>query len=1140
MRLNNTTRYLLLPLLLLLPLAACQDRWDTAWGEYVEGTANMNVTIAFDRETPVQLQTRATGGDRGDAIQDINSFCMVIYKLKSNDGTDKEWELPEVYPVYGCGATHQDVTNVSYDGQSDNRNEEEKDNGFQDSASGKLEFNLKLHSGRYLIYGVANMGMLEGRDYSTPDKLKSIEVEWRQGDAVLNNQMFGVFSLTPDRNAYYSTDQDVLISANTKTVHCWLLRLASKVTVAFDGSELYDDVNVFIESITLRDIPRRCTLGKDNEPGKGLDGTKKAVRDQVLLDGDTVTIQDPVMDDGHVISPDNFIHVCNKKHKYMDGDTVSVLDKVHSQQAPHSLFFYENMQGEGKSKKQSQDGVKIDYPDWQEGDDTSGWKDNKPFGTYVEVKGYYQCASRDGVHMSSGPITYRFMLGQDTDKDYNAKRNTHYKLTLKLKGYANDYDWHIDYVSESGIYIVSPQYISYLYNKKMMAHLRIVGEIDPNDPHIYASIVGNDASELVDAGFPDGAKNGIASEEGSKDKTYWQPWGDGSVDFPTIPSGVIAPGTTVNDGPWNSFLSLRQTNTIKITPPGFGNAASQAVPAETKYNQTYWNTYDKGWRIYDIVNPSGDATMANDGSYSVTEVGGTGGQVTERILVFPLYTRAKELVTKTGFTGNNPYFEHPRKMKIRFSAHMRTQNGYEWKHVYLNVIQVRRIENPKGIWRKAGSTEPFHVTLMRLPEQGVDYKSFKSVGKWSAEIVEGGDNIITLSTTTEGSGDNKPQHYMTRIEGESECPVDFTINFNGSKGFAIIKVRYHNYTCEHDIFCRNGYDDVDINDDGVMWSSFNVHHFENGDEPVLTQSPIEGGSLFRRGSYTAILEENDGAIGTARSSYSVILPDGKEGSRTWEQLAAEQANHVQDWKIDSKITDSQRHIATIDNYYTLVSTFPDAISGVTGDDLDHKIKKAYGVVYADGAQEVQESFEMATGYDREEDGVESSKGMRGVIVYNRFTHKQLFLPVGKTGNGRRKANNGAWAPTPKDPNGGLRYASRSALADAMRTYTPLFYDLCIRPGAIYWCEKRLPSIAQLTVKVKEDENGQLVENTYTYSDVRQSSALDINYFTMGFEGFENNAAYANRDSQTGNIIVGQEGFNNSDAAYIRTVTGARK
>ncbi len=178
MRLDNITGFMLLPLVALL-FAACEDEWDTAWEEYVEGTANMHVTIAFDRETSVQLQTRAVGGDKGESIQDINSFCMVVYKPKDNNDGNTEWELQGLYRVYGCGTTHTDVSKVTYE-KADNRIDEEKN---QDASSGKLEFDLKLHSGKYLIYGVANMGDLDGRDYSTPERLKSIELEWKVGDA---------------------------------------------------------------------------------------------------------------------------------------------------------------------------------------------------------------------------------------------------------------------------------------------------------------------------------------------------------------------------------------------------------------------------------------------------------------------------------------------------------------------------------------------------------------------------------------------------------------------------------------------------------------------------------------------------------------------------------------------------------------------------------------------------------------------------------------------------------------------------------------------------------------------------------------------------------------------------------------------
>ena len=40
-------------------------------------------------------------------------------------------------------------------------------------------------------------------------------------------------------------------------------------------------------------------------------------------------------------------------------------------------------------------------------------------------------------------------------------------------------------------------------------------------------------------------------------------------------------------------------------------------------------------------------------------------------------------------------------------------------------IRDSRIENPKGVWRSAGNSDNFHVTLMRLPYD--DAEDFKPV-----------------------------------------------------------------------------------------------------------------------------------------------------------------------------------------------------------------------------------------------------------------------------------------------------------------------------------------------------------------------------------------------------------------------------
>ncbi|MDE5740070.1 MAG: hypothetical protein K2H92_07160, partial [Bacteroidaceae bacterium] len=74
---------------------------------------------------------------------------------------------------------------------------------------------------------------------------------------------------------------------------------------------------------------------------------------------------------------------------------------------------------------------------------------------------------------------------------------------------------------------------------------------------------------------------------------------------------------------------------------------------------------------------------------------------------------------------------------------------------------------------------------------------------------------------------------------------------------------------------------------------------------------------------------------------------------------------------------------------------------------------------------------------------------------------------------------------------------------ALKSESLTFYDLFRRSGAIYWCRDRL-------------DMGDLYE-------IDLSCALDTNFFTMGFEGYRNSAAYKTHSSVS------------SDACFIRTV-----
>lgn len=1069
---------------------SCTDTFepDIEGGGTFDGSIRpLSVELAFEPSAESHLQSRAEE-TMGDAIQDINSLRLFIY--------DEQGALLNTYHIVEGGNGRETpgvISNVNCMKDQDNRLPGESD--LQDDASGRVTFNFNLRTGRYYIYALANADDLTPEQYATREALKAVSRPWVSGNIAANSEMFGIFSGAPDRGAA-AADRPVAVTSEVVKMHCWLRRLASKVTVAFDGSELYDNVQVFIESVALHDIPRNCTLGSPNTPGRdasSLDATamlppsqRYSAANGVIADGDIDVLQD--LKSNGLLTPGNYMHVCNNAHRYFgkgddNSDSEADLSRRHAMTA-RSLFFYENMQGKGPAgcKLQDADGDnRIDNPDPVEGNLDSGWKDGKAYGTYVEVKGWYRCSAVDG-HVGQGPIIYRFMLGKDTDSDFDAERNHHYRLTLRFKGYGNDADWHIVYSHSGSIQVASPQYVSYLFNKKMMATVKINGRI-PDGCFLKAEIVDNG----------------------------WEPWGDGSDDFPDVTPGFVSPvdlGYTKKNQNYLGFLSLNQTNVVKIEKKGLEGVPSSAYNATTASSTLYDNYYgeSKGVRYYSIEPGNHDSNdKGKKGRYLVeASLYDTQDHIVERVYNIPLYTRAKELVTWTGFTGNNPFNEYPRHAKIQFTVvdgntdAAKPVKGFE--SVELDVVQVRRVENPKGVWRSMSNNDPFHVTLRRRPnEKSKQFKEFKSIGKWSAEVLtgHGQPQVVTLSTTEKGSGTgNRPQNMVTRIEGENECPIDFIINFTGAKGCSVIRVRYHDFTCEHDIFCRKGYEDeIDVVGDGkLLWSTMNVHHFE-GKKPVMTKNPAQEGSLFRHVSYEAILASNnkDYGFGVVPGSLNMRLSSSKDGTQTWGAMGYSNGTSTKDedglayykWPVTGG--NEGWRLPTGKDFYTFISD--------DASNIDFNISKAYGVIYCDGATETKEEEADACGYD-DENGGDSEKGMRGVFVYNNKTFAQIFFPIGMTGYGHRK----------QAENGILRYAGRTAICDPVKdktllTYRPMFYRLFEYPGAIYWLEHYYEKIPK-----KTHVDGKQYEE-YTYS-----SAFDMNYYTMGFEGYGLNATYGKSDA----------------------------
>lgn len=391
-----------------------------------EGKASISATLDFKPMSSALSRTRAAG----DALKDINSLHVLLYDKDKN--LIKNWKI-EGYTV-----------------SDENRNDSDAENGNSAETSTKrATFKLpeEIDFGKYYMYAVANIpDLLTNQAYSqaiqTVDGLKNITLIWDSEDVAKNGQMIGFF--TKSSESVLSADESVEVNEKSVKLHAWLRRAASKVTFVYDGTNLNDDVSIYIMAASIKDIPKSCPLGMPNAPDH---------IDSLIHDGGIIKYFEGEVQPGVGDFITKYTAIVNNQEQtrtYGNHDETT-----------ESLFFYENRQGAGENmpdKRQdaNKDGA-LDHPGLP-GADTYRLKDDVPYGTYIEVDAIYRSENpgRSGV----GIIKYRFMLGQDVINDYNATRNCHYKLTLKFKGYGNDVDWHIEY-KQQVLEVTEPKVMNY-------------------------------------------------------------------------------------------------------------------------------------------------------------------------------------------------------------------------------------------------------------------------------------------------------------------------------------------------------------------------------------------------------------------------------------------------------------------------------------------------------------------------------------------------------------------------------------------------------------------------------------------------------------------------------------------------------
>ncbi|MDE6484145.1 MAG: hypothetical protein K2L14_01970 [Duncaniella sp.] len=1134
-----------------LIFTACED--ELPYDSYAigEGDANVSAQVEFRSLEPA-LDSRAAG----NAVNTIDELWMVIYKFNA-DGTEaglyekvKIYDKADNYYVLPGSNFQIDQTgNSGVPGDASTVTPPSGTNvGPNDGAVGatgevtpRASFKLpNIPYGRYKMFAVANVDLTDV-DCTTVDALRKTRFKWNT-DVKLDNQMFGYFTLTSQQT---SNAEAPLITLNQPEVslHAWVKRLVSKVTVSFDASDLKDNVRIYIKSVTIHDIPEYCYLGEKNTPTDTL---------QLIRDGESFTYYKPGEDSN--ADHDKWDIQLSKGEPY-GGETDHT-------EADRALYFFENMQGnyEGQSqydKRQNPDevGKLVDYPS-----DGPDYKDAKLCGTYIEVEAYYDSRHKDKI--SQGPIKYRFMLGKNSTFNYDAERNYHYKLTLKFRGWANEVDWHIHYKEYTRTLITpEPYYISYLYGQEMdfPARVLLLPEDNPADFAVKAEIVENNwwpwdrdyknadgtlgarPGQFVPSSPDNGMRfvNGFAWNLPAFEDVYtYQKYTRAA--YAAVGQNFVYGGSN-----YVGFLSLKPITSISIgdTYPGKGSG-DDTNGYGPKANEFLESAYKETGIAYKSYSLSGTDAFTDPVDKSIR-------------LKIPMYTREKQMVNATDFSGNNPFNNYSRFAKVRFTLLMngnpipfKDENGNEETERIATIYQVPRLENPKAIYRDWNNDDEFEVVLMQpsvVDASGnITYSPFKSDGPWRAYIMAETESFIQLT-----GPDGKVKTAVGKdnaIEGSTDEIIQFTykpsskLSSSNQTRCGVIKVEYHDYNCAHLIFVRQGYHrGVKLGD--ATWSCYNVYSSRGAGTDAttlnskasegnvtlaqvnLTRSPLSIGSFYKRNQYNyGILESNNATYGWMTSLGTNNLSTTHINANNTVAAARNST-----WSTIEGAGWYKRTEAWATQWNAVAGTYENGVRFrvPTASDFNSLLTSCqfgFGIAYADGSKAVATTLAAAAGfYDYNNDGVDDApvngvpRGVRACVVYEdgegMGKGRNILFPLGATGQGRRTLNqvwNITGTVTTPWPNtisaGSLSYGGvKNVMTNTANMYRPLTYNLYRQVGALYWLN--VPNVIN-----------NAVGSSY--------GAWDINYNTVRFNPHDNGSIGGANFTTTNN---------NTDAMPIKLV-----
>lgn len=1167
-------------------MVSCADDFPYSVGSIPEGEGTLSATVTF---TPMKESSLGATRTAGDAIKDINSLCVLVYSPKG-DLLKSYYGVSNINTDVSCDFKYEDKT---YDVNADDHLDGNEAHPAE-TTTANAKFTLKgLPYGIYKIYAVANMGDLstkettftdsEGKNIAiknaikTESGLKNIKLTWDPDEITNNAQMFGYFTPDNDMESKGFDAPAITFKSDTK-IHAWLKRAASKVTVAFDPSGLNQGVVIYVRSVTIRDIPKYCLLGAENTPTNTNDlyNYLGSYTDPDFEKNPTEAEPNSRLEynsKGVITDPEEVMGTEKTSGLRLDNSKRSAIPEgAHNADKP-SLFFYENNQNawlKQQNPNYNKDN-KYNKEPQKTGDDAIGttihdpsndkdFKDRVPFGTYVEVEAYY--ISSNPANPGEGTIKYRFMLGKDISFDYDAQRNYHFKLTLGFNGWANDPDWHIDYIiTNPDIEVPDVFRVSYLYQQKSELPIKIIGEIE----WLTVLITENnwapyDPNPATNQEIEQGGKKYLVPKQEineGEDETYNFKWNQEAFEnnayrnpVPTSTTNYPDSLTAGQQRPQFGFLALhlpsRNTTTITteysegankelidywkenlegerrfmgiqdVESDNYNDLRIQTLPHESTYHDKNKNNEDDYYYVNPVLNDNNDPIPG------------------QRILMLPVWTRTKTLIQTSGFSGNNPYEAFERKAVVHIVGQFKTkdENGDPIRiQKDVEVYQVKRITNPKGVWRAHDRTEAFNVTLLEPINSNAesDFQPFTSQGEWTAFIDEETNKGAGFSIRPNGQTNGYMKNGV--IHGNTGSEIHFAIDFvnavdENESQCAVVKVLYHGNQCMHKILVRKGYNaplrmgekSYPTSDGGSVkgkrWSSFSLYQATKTggtagvDETFaayLTKNPLMLGSMFRRGRLEqGIFVWNNMQPGLGPlvppAGKALVLGMPKEGVKIkpgligkpwedqWETKAFENIFRVDD-RNSNKNLGIYYALDDDGNYTTDERGNPIKYRVPTYEefqDLTDNSEFGFGVFYGSAATEPQIESKKAYGLiDPYNQGLfEDPNGMRAVVAYDKKTGNQILFPIGRYGIGVRRIynipNNSYW--------GVLHYSDVYETLTIERSpknlYRPIPYNLPIVSGCIYWIDQWVAA--------------------GTYGNTEPSLGWDMNYFNFDFNAYTAN------------------------------------